>query len=26
VGDVQAQTMWAAYGSPCEHQFLRYDL
>jgi len=26
VGDVKAQTMWAAYGSPCEHQFLKYDL
>jgi isopenicillin-N N-acyltransferase-like protein len=26
VGDVKAQTMWAAMGSPCEHQFLRYGL
>jgi len=26
VGDVAEQTMWAAYGSPCEHRFLRYDL
>jgi len=26
VGDVADQTMWAAMGSPCEHEFLRYDL
>ncbi len=26
VGDVAAQEMWAAMGSPCEHRFLRYDL
>ena len=26
VGDVRAQTMWTAMGSPCEHEFLRYDL
>lgn len=26
VGDLAEQTMWAAYGSPCEHRFLRYDL
>jgi hypothetical protein len=26
VGDVANEQMWAAYGSPCEHRFLRYDL
>ena len=26
VGDVAEQTMWASMGSPCEHEFLRYDL
>jgi len=26
VGDVKEQAMWAAWGSPCEHRFLRYAL
>ncbi|MEA3403484.1 MAG: C45 family peptidase [Armatimonadota bacterium] len=26
VGDLRQRQMWAAYGSPCEHRFLRYDL
>jgi len=26
VGDLRDHTMWAAYGSPCEHRFVRYAL
>ncbi len=26
VGDLREHTMWAAWGSPCRHRFLRYDL
>ncbi len=26
VGDLQERAMWAAWGSPCEHRFERYDL
>jgi len=26
VGDLREHTVWAAWGSPCEHRFLRYDL
>jgi isopenicillin-N N-acyltransferase-like protein len=26
VADVEAQTMWAAYGPPCRHRFVRYGL
>ncbi|MHB8993903.1 MAG: C45 family autoproteolytic acyltransferase/hydrolase [Armatimonadota bacterium] len=26
VADVRQQTLWAAYGSPCEHRFLPYRL
>lgn len=26
VGDLRERVMWAAYGSPCKHRFLRYTL
>lgn len=26
VGDLREQAIWAAYGSPCQHRFLRYGL